>query len=363
MPSSPLVVAPDGSLVRVLLDLPGGGLAQFTLPPGQTSQAVYHRTVEEIWFIMSGQGQMWRRLGKHDETVPLQAGVCLTIPVGTRFQFRSLGTDALTVVGVTMPPWPGDGEAVGCQGPWGPTLALVRASLNPTPGPQRNRDPPRRVPFAAPSSLYTRRTTRVTQTSSSARACSIAPCRAHFAGKLAMMVPGQVAEFRENGFVVLRGCFDPAPLGAEIDRAFAEGFLPASGLTVLSQGTGEVSFRYLPMMCERTPVSLGLLDRLAAVAGELLGREVLPGRVKGTRVFRGHRVAPRQRTRPGDDGFPGLPRAAHNPDGCATRHAGIACVPLSSSPDQLRGGSGRPWPSNRHAAGRRGRLRRTPGPR
>ncbi len=100
-----------------------------------------------------------------------------------------------------------------------------------------------------------------------------------------MIVPGQVAEFMENGFVVLRGLFDPAPLGAEIDRAFAEGFLPASGVTVLSQGTGEVSFRYLPMMCERTPVSLGLLDRLAVVAAALLGREVLPGRVKGTRYF------------------------------------------------------------------------------
>ena len=131
-------MAPDGSLVRVLLDLPGGGLAQFTLPPGQTSQAVYHRTVEEIWFIVSGQGEMWRRLGKHDETVPLHAGVCLTIPVGTRFQFRSLGTDALTVVGVTMPPWPGDGEAVGCQGPWGPTLAPGPGLAEPDPGARRN---------------------------------------------------------------------------------------------------------------------------------------------------------------------------------------------------------------------------------
>ena len=100
-----------------------------------------------------------------------------------------------------------------------------------------------------------------------------------------MMVPGHVVEFRENGFVVLRGFLDPAPLGAEIDRAFSEGFLPASGVTVLSQGTGVVSFRYLPMMCERTPVSLGLLDRLAVVAADLLGRDVLPGRVKATRYF------------------------------------------------------------------------------
>jgi mannose-6-phosphate isomerase-like protein (cupin superfamily) len=123
MPSAPDVLAPDGSEVTVLLDLSGGGLAQFTLPPGQTSHAVYHRTVEEIWFIVSGHGQMWRRLGKHDETVALQAGDCLTIPLGTEFQFRSLGADALTAIGVTMPPWPGDGEAISCEGPWEPTMA------------------------------------------------------------------------------------------------------------------------------------------------------------------------------------------------------------------------------------------------
>jgi hypothetical protein len=99
------------------------------------------------------------------------------------------------------------------------------------------------------------------------------------------MVPDKVAQFRESGFVVLRGLFDPAPLGKELDRAFGEGFRPGDEVNVLSQGTGNVSFRYLPMMCERTPVSLALLDRLAIVAAELLGREVLPGRVKGTRYF------------------------------------------------------------------------------
>ncbi len=99
------------------------------------------------------------------------------------------------------------------------------------------------------------------------------------------MLPGQVAQFKESGYVVLRGLFDASTLGEELDRAFAEGFRSGDGVNVLSQGTGKVSFRYLPMMCERTPVSLGLLDRLAIMAAELLGREVLPGRVKGTRYF------------------------------------------------------------------------------
>jgi Phytanoyl-CoA dioxygenase (PhyH) len=103
--------------------------------------------------------------------------------------------------------------------------------------------------------------------------------------RLANMGPSEVAEFRERGFLVLRRLIDPAPLSEELDRAFAEGFRPSDGIHVLTQGTGQVSFRYLPMMCERTPVSLQLLDRLAVLAAELLGREVLPGRVKGTRYF------------------------------------------------------------------------------
>lgn len=122
LPAAPDVVAPDGSDVRVLLALPGGSMAHFTLAPGQTSTAVTHRTVDEIWYVLAGQGEMWRKQGSREEIVPLQAGVCLTIPVGTHFQFRASGTAALAVLGVTMPPWPGDGEAVIVPGYWPPTL-------------------------------------------------------------------------------------------------------------------------------------------------------------------------------------------------------------------------------------------------
>ena len=99
------------------------------------------------------------------------------------------------------------------------------------------------------------------------------------------MDPDVVTRFQENGFVVLRSAFDPAPLSREVDRAFAEGFRPGHEGHVISQGSGRVSFRYLPMMCDRTPVSLDLLDRFASVATELLGRQVIPGRAKGTRYY------------------------------------------------------------------------------
>jgi mannose-6-phosphate isomerase-like protein (cupin superfamily) len=49
--------------------------------------------------------------------------VCLTIPLGTRFQFRAdANGEPLTVVGVTMPPWPDADEHEARQedGPWTP---------------------------------------------------------------------------------------------------------------------------------------------------------------------------------------------------------------------------------------------------
>ena len=117
-------IAPDGSEVRMLLELTGGGMAHFELAPGETSAAVRHRTVEEIWFFLSGRGEMWRKQNQKEEIVQLYSGVCITIPLGTHFQFRSVGPEALAAVGVTMPPWPGACEAYVVEGKWVPTVPL-----------------------------------------------------------------------------------------------------------------------------------------------------------------------------------------------------------------------------------------------
>ena len=120
LPSAPTVIAPDGSDVRVLLGLRDGGMAHFELAAGRVSIAMTHRTVEEIWYVVSGRGEMWRKQGDREEIVDLEPGLCLTIPLGTHFQFRASADGALSVVAVTMPPWPGDQEAAVVAGPWAP---------------------------------------------------------------------------------------------------------------------------------------------------------------------------------------------------------------------------------------------------
>src|SRR5688500_8767038 len=93
--AEPDAIAPDGSEVRILLGLAGGGMAHFQLAPGETTVAVRHRTVEEIWFVVGGAGEVWRHLGDEQRIDDLEPGVCLTIPLGTTFQFRSRGPTPL----------------------------------------------------------------------------------------------------------------------------------------------------------------------------------------------------------------------------------------------------------------------------
>ena len=93
-------------------------MAHFELAAGRVSRAVAHHTVEEIWYILSGRGRMWRRQGDRQETVPLRSGTCISIPPGTHFQFRADSSGQLVALGVTMPPWPGDDEAYEVRGVW-----------------------------------------------------------------------------------------------------------------------------------------------------------------------------------------------------------------------------------------------------
>ena len=122
LPSVHDVLAPDGSEVRILLSLAGGSMAHFLLPAGQVSRAIRHRTVDEIWYVLSGVGEMWRSADGHEEITPLSFGTCLTIPAGSIFQFRVTGNESLAVVAITMPPWPGDGEAEMVEGKWTPAV-------------------------------------------------------------------------------------------------------------------------------------------------------------------------------------------------------------------------------------------------
>ena len=92
------------------------------------------------------------------------------------------------------------------------------------------------------------------------------------------MDEAQRAHFDAYGFVRLPAYFDPGPLAREVQQSLTDGFSTSS-----HRNTGAAAtFRYVPMMSERTPISLDLIVWFADIARELLESPIVPGRAKGT---------------------------------------------------------------------------------
>jgi mannose-6-phosphate isomerase-like protein (cupin superfamily) len=51
-------IAPGGFKIRLLPETKKGSCAHSTLPAGQTLLAVEHKTIVEIWYVLSGQGEI-----------------------------------------------------------------------------------------------------------------------------------------------------------------------------------------------------------------------------------------------------------------------------------------------------------------
>jgi mannose-6-phosphate isomerase-like protein (cupin superfamily) len=111
--------APDGSEIRLLIDHSHGAgrasLVEVTLLAGQVSRPVWHRQVEEIWYVLEGHGQVWRCPFGIDpasvEPLAVGPGDALTIPTRWRFQFSTSSGEGLRFLCFTTPPWPGADEA------------------------------------------------------------------------------------------------------------------------------------------------------------------------------------------------------------------------------------------------------------
>jgi len=109
----PDAIAPDGSEIMFLVgDARRASLVEVRLPAGSTSRPVRHRTVEEIWYFLAGEGKVWRcppDCGPLLEEV--RPGRTLVIPTGCAFQFQAGSGADLRFLCYTSPPWPGADEA------------------------------------------------------------------------------------------------------------------------------------------------------------------------------------------------------------------------------------------------------------
>ena len=119
------VFAPDGSEICELVAGQYASMVHCTLPVGGVSMAVRHRTVEELWFVAAGGGEVWRTMNGGETVAAVGPGSALDIPLDAHFQFRNTGADPLVIVITTMPPWPGSHEAPRVDDHWPVHSGLV----------------------------------------------------------------------------------------------------------------------------------------------------------------------------------------------------------------------------------------------
>ena len=124
LPETPDARSPAGAEIRSLMEGATGTMIHSTVPPGQVNRATVHATVSEFWHVLSGRGEIWRRDESAEEVTVLTPSVSIDIPVGTAFQYRCTGAEALRFLCITMPPWPGNAEATHIEGPWVPTAPV-----------------------------------------------------------------------------------------------------------------------------------------------------------------------------------------------------------------------------------------------
>ncbi len=115
--------APDGSWVCILARSSSASQCLASLPAGATSRAVKHRTVDEIWYTLSGTGEFFCERLNNEQPFEVLPGLSFAVPVGAVFQFRNTGSADLEFLITTSPAWPGEAEGiVTTAGPWSPQI-------------------------------------------------------------------------------------------------------------------------------------------------------------------------------------------------------------------------------------------------
>lgn len=101
----PFITA-DGSSIRELVGVPSGNatqqsVAEATVPPGGKTIEHYHRTTEEVYLFLGGEGRM--RLG--DEEAAVCGGDTVVIPPGVRHRLWNEGAEPLVLLCCCAPPY------------------------------------------------------------------------------------------------------------------------------------------------------------------------------------------------------------------------------------------------------------------
>ena len=97
-------VTKDGSTIRELHHTSEQSLAEATLEPDQATERHYHRSTEEIYFVLKGSG----RMEVDGDTRTVRRGDAVLIPPGAWHTLENNGSSELRILCCCSPPYSHD---------------------------------------------------------------------------------------------------------------------------------------------------------------------------------------------------------------------------------------------------------------
>jgi mannose-6-phosphate isomerase-like protein (cupin superfamily) len=97
-------VTKDGSTIRELHHTAAQSLAEATLEPDQATERHYHRSTEEIYFVLKGSG----RMEVDGDTRTVRRGDAVLIPPGAWHTLENNGSSELRILCCCSPPYSHD---------------------------------------------------------------------------------------------------------------------------------------------------------------------------------------------------------------------------------------------------------------
>ena len=119
--AAPDSVSPDGGAeIRHLVVSPRGDLTHAVCLAGSTSGVHRLPELDEGYFVLSGEGEIWRQSDEREAVTKLLPGRWVAMPAGMRFQYRANGGSNVVFLVVVLPSWREDLFHVVEGGRWTP---------------------------------------------------------------------------------------------------------------------------------------------------------------------------------------------------------------------------------------------------
>jgi mannose-6-phosphate isomerase-like protein (cupin superfamily) len=119
LPDLPDSTSPGGGAeIRHILRSPRGDLTHAVCHAGEVAPTHELPELDESYFVLAGEGEIWRRNEEREATTQLRPGRFVWMPAGCQFQYRANRGTSLVFLVVVLPSWRPELFHIVDAGPW-----------------------------------------------------------------------------------------------------------------------------------------------------------------------------------------------------------------------------------------------------